>query len=295
MTPPPIVHGWLVTNHFICHPKFTEHNQLLVEAAARSGLALSVVTNQEAILLLKDLRTRPDIVVFWDKDTTVARLIESHNIRVCNTGAAIELCDDKTLTYAALLAAGVPQPHTLVIPHRFRPVDLDASGFAEAAIAQLGLPLVAKEAFGSFGEQVRLLHTEKDLTVWLTQLGTRKGLLQQYIAAARGSDVRIQMAGHTAVAAMRRTAAAGDFRANMTNGGTAEPFIPTAEQLSIARTAMDTLGLDFAGIDFLPGEDGRWLLCEVNSNAHLKNLGDVTGIDVAGEVMAHVARLAGLR
>ena len=49
------------------------------------------------------------------------------------------------------------------------------------------------------------------------------------------------------------------------------------------------LGLDFAGVDVLFGRDGP-LLCEVNSNAHFKTTLECTGVNMAVEIMRHIAR-----
>ena len=49
------------------------------------------------------------------------------------------------------------------------------------------------------------------------------------------------------------------------------------------------MGLDFAGVDILFGEDGP-VVCEVNSNAHMKNIYDCTGIDVSDFIIRYVIR-----
>ena len=55
---------------------------------------------------------------------------------------------------------------------------------------------------------------------------------------------------------------------------------------------MKALNLDFAGIDIMLKEnsDGTVspLFCEANSNAHFKNLYDLTGINVAEEMLTYI-------
>ena len=68
-----------------------------------------------------------------------------------------------------------------------------------------------------------------------------------------------------------------DFRSNITNGGTATAYSPTQSEIDLAVKACDALGLDFGGVDILNGK----YVCEVNSNAHIINLKNITGIDVA--------------
>ena len=96
----------------------------------------------------------------------------------------------------------------------------------------------------------------------------------------------MQVVGGRAVAAMRRTAKDGDFRANITNGGTAEGIEPTPEQAELAVRAAKALGLDFAGVDLLDF-DGEPVVCEVNSNAHFVNLYNACGVNVADEIMEY--------
>ena len=68
-----------------------------------------------------------------------------------------------------------------------------------------------------------------------------------------------------------------DFRSNITNGGIAEAYTPTDEECAVALTACRELGLSFGGVDIMNGE----ILCEVNSNAHIINLMQTVGVDVA--------------
>ena len=82
-----------------------------------------------------------------------------------------------------------------------------------------------------------------------------------------------------------------DFRANVTNGGHMEQFDAPAEFLRLAERCCAVIGLDFAGVDMLFGPGERPVLCEVNSNAHFKNLYHCTGVDVARLIAAHTVRV----
>ena len=79
----------------------------------------------------------------------------------------------------------------------------------------------------------------------------------------------------------------GDFRSNITLGGTALPYSPSDEECELAISACKKLGLDFAGVDILFGPSGP-LLCEVNSNAHFKSTYDCTGINLADIIAKHI-------
>ena len=80
-----------------------------------------------------------------------------------------------------------------------------------------------------------------------------------------------------------------DFRANITNGGQMFNYEPSEEEVEMAREVMEHLGLDFAGVDILFGEKGP-ILCEVNSNAHFKNIYDCTGVNVAECIVEYIEK-----
>ena len=80
----------------------------------------------------------------------------------------------------------------------------------------------------------------------------------------------------------------GDFRSNLTRGGAMEACVPDEAQQDIAIRAAEAIGLDFAGVDVLFGQNGP-LICEVNSNPHFKTTLECTGVNMAEEIMRHIA------
>ncbi len=282
--------GWLVVNGFLCTGKFTELTEMFVAAAERKGICLEVRSNTEiytGIFELDPAVSRPDFVLFWDKDVILARYLELSGIPVYNSSRSIEVCDDKRKTYLALLEAGIPVPRTISGPMTYENVGFPALDFLESLEDGLGYPLIAKEAFGSFGEQVYMAENREDLERILKAIERKPFLLQQYISASRGQDLRLQVVGDQVVAAMRRYSD-NDFRANITNGGHMEGYEPEETACLLAVQACQAVGCDFAGVDLLFQEDG-FLVCEVNSNAHFKNLYDCTGIDTADYIMEYIS------
>lgn len=263
--------GFLVINHFLNGKKYDELHSHLVSTAKSMGIDLIIKTNLD--MLFDDASC--DFVLFWDKDIALAKSLENKGIKVFNSSSAIELCDDKARTYLALDGI-VPQPRTIIAPLSF--FDVDYAPFLEKCVEALGTPFVIKECKGSFGEQVHLCHSVDDA---LAHISSKPFLVQEYVEC-NNTDVRIEVVGGRVISAMKRHNPS-DFRSNITNGGTATPYSPTELEVDLALKACDALGLDFGGVDIL-GD----MVCEVNSNAHIINIMNATGIDVAEKIFEHI-------
>lgn len=289
--------AWLVVNAFLHSGKFSEIHEWLRKAAVLHGIEIEEKTNAELISRIDVTnpeaseifarKNRPDFVIFWDKDVRLARLLERVGLKLYNCADAIAVCDDKSLTHERLIDCGIHMPKTV-----FAPLTYPVCGFREADFLQdveklLGFPMVVKEDFGSFGAQVYLAKDHEELLELIAGIGNVPFLFQEFIGESRGKDIRINMVGDTAVACMMRYND-HDFRANITNGGNMRAYEPTEKELAMARKVMKELRLDFAGVDILFGRDREPILCEVNSNAHFKNIFDCTGVNVADAIMEYI-------
>lgn len=308
--------GVLITNAFLRTDKFMEHYEWLREAAQRRNMHLDLWDNaallpfyggDEPFFMQSPNRFPEDysFVIFWDKDVRLANYIQDiygkRQVPIFNAPQAIAACDDKSETYRILQKCGEMSADeqgysfslipTIVAPMTFRAVGYGAAEFVEGVIQKLSLPLVIKECFGSFGQQVYLAETAEEVLQYTQKLAGTPFLYQKYIAASHGVDVRLQVVGDRVVAAMKRRTRYQDFRANLTNGGTMEPYRPSAVEQEIAVEAARALGLSFAGVDllFADGEDKpATMLCEVNSNAHFRNIADCTGVNTADCIMEYI-------
>jgi len=112
-------------------------------------------------------------------------------------------------------------------------------------------------------------------------------LVQEFIAEAKGSDLRCFVVGKKVIAAMQREASPGDFRANLHRGGSAAKATLSAEEKRIAIRAAGALGLGIAGVDLLRSKRGP-LLLEVNASPGLEGIETATGVDVSGHIIRHL-------
>ncbi len=255
----------------------------IAEELGKLGCGTCIVTNRDVL----DERRHFDFAkcVFLDKDVVCGMRLELDGTRLYNSIGAIEACDDKRMTYE-LLRRDFAVPDTVCFPLTF--VDADIEPFKKHVISYLGFPVVAKEAYGSLGMQVKLLNDEGELDSYIRSHMYVPHLYQKFICSSRGRDVRVYVVGGKAVAAMSRSSRA-DFRSNSALGSVAERFEIPHDLAETAVSAASQLGLDFCGIDFLFGEDGQFLICEINSNAMFSTLSQISGVNIAAEIARLVA------
>ena len=198
---------------------------------------------------------------------------------------AIARARDKLRCHQLLAAEGIGLPDTVFGDNPDDTADL---------LALLGPPPhVIKLNEGTQGAGVML--TEKP-SASRGAVETLRGLyanflVQEFIAEAKGADLRCFVVGDRVVAAMRRQAPKGEFRSNLHRGGTAKPVRITRAEAAMAVRAARVLGLGVAGVDMLRSKRGP-LVLEVNSSPGLEGIEAATGVDVAGCIVSHVVGLA---
>jgi RimK family alpha-L-glutamate ligase len=155
----------------------------------------------------------------------------------------------------------------------------------------IGFPCVIKVVTGSYGEGVYLCEKQRDykkLMEFIDNLGNKKTMIvQEYMGYRPGEDLRVLVVGGKVIGAMKRTAPEGDFRANITGGGTGEDYPLTEEIEYLARETARVLGLDIAGIDLLFDERG-FRVCEANSNPGFSGFEKYCGVNIADLITEYV-------
>lgn len=154
-----------------------------------------------------------------------------------------------------------------------------------------GPPLVIKLIEGVHGIGVVLAETKSAAeSVIEAFLGQKVNILvQEYIRESAGSDLRCFVVGKKVVAAIRRQAEPGEFRANIHRGGKALKVRLTAEERHTAIKAAQILGLNVAGVDIIRSKRGP-LVLEVNSSPGLKGVEAATGIDIADMIISFIEK-----
>jgi RimK family alpha-L-glutamate ligase len=194
---------------------------------------------------------------------------------VVNPPRCLEIAIDKYLALVRLAAAGLPVPRTLVVQE---------AGSVEPLRRELGGPCVLKPLFGSGGRGLLRLEPAVPLDPGLFVGGV--GYLQEFVPN-RGWDARVLVVGDR-LFAVRRRAAAGEWRTNLSQGGRAEPLELPADWEGVARRAAAAVGGSIIGVDLLPGDDGRLFVVEANAVPAWQGLESVVGPGVSEAIADHL-------
>ncbi|MFP7722149.1 30S ribosomal protein S6--L-glutamate ligase [Lysobacter sp. A3-1-A15] len=215
--------------------------------------------------------------------TAVLRQFELMGTFTPNPSDAVLRARDKLRSHQMLAAQGIGMPATVFGDNPDDTADL---------LSMLGPPPhVIKLNEGTQGAGVML--TEK-LSASKGVIEALRGLyaqflVQEFVAEAKGADLRCFVVGGRVVAAMKRQAPKGDFRSNLHRGGHAKGVTATAAEQDVAIRAARVLGLGVAGVDLIRSARGP-LVLEVNASPGLEGIEDASGVDVAGEIVDYVAQ-----
>ena len=309
--------GWLIVNEYLDTEKFLEIRKLFLSGAEKKNVKLTVYTNADFAVDLSGavVKSRafdegePEFIIFYDKDITLAAALEKMGYRLYNSADAIDVCDSKVKTASRISEynlnckddeAKILMPKTYKVPFTYENIGIkdsysfDFLEYVEKDLCEAGegalsgaYPMVIKESNSSFGMGVHLAGSREEAVKLICEYGNKECIIQEYLSYSSGRDYRLQMVSDKCVCAMMRSND-NDFRANITNGGKMSEYKPTDEDLSLARNVMKCLKLDFAGIDIMHDKSGRAVFLEANSNAHFKNIYDLTGINAAEKMIEYI-------
>ncbi|UFH56419.1 30S ribosomal protein S6--L-glutamate ligase [Spirosoma sp. KNUC1025] len=262
-------HEGLVVNHLNC--------QVMIEGGKPSLLYDGQeLDNLDAII--------PRIgASVTDYGCAVVRQFEMMKVFTTAKSQAITRSRNKLRSLQVLSKAGVGLPKTIFANH---PKNGDVIQLIKLVG---GPPVVIKLLEGTQGIGVVLAETAKTAKSTIEAFyGLKKNvLIQEFVAEAKGSDIRAFVVGGRVVGAIRRQGLEGEFRSNIHRGGNAVAVQLTADEEQTAIEAARALGLKVAGVDMLPSERGP-LVLEVNSSPGLEGIETATGIDIATEIIVYI-------
>ena len=266
-----------------------------IEEADKYGIDFSLVFADEIDLIVsrddrKSIRFRNDIVSLPDVllartgsgtgyfNLSVLRQFERLNVPTLPNSAAIEASKDKMYANQIMAQAGLPIPKTMLTRFPCK---------AELVERQVGFPCVIKVVTGSHGAGVYLCETPKqfeDLSELISSLDFKNSMIvQEYVQASEGRDLRVIVIGGRVIGAMLRQSTDGSFKANISRGGQGMAFDVDDQMEMLAIQVAKVLDLDIAGVDLLFHPDG-YRICEANSSPGFKGFEAALDINVPQKV-----------
>lgn len=253
-------------------------------------LSVSLHLTQKPVYYVDQKPHEPHLVIarignsITQQGVSVVRHVSLSGIPVINQPDAILRSRNKLEAHQVLVANGLAMPATVYVSGSFN---------VEELLQTLGPPpWIIKVVSGTQGVGVLMAKTLKEAESLLEFAAANKQpvLVQQFIAEAKGADIRALVVGNEVVAAMKRQAPEGDFRSNLHRGGSAKRYRLSNLEKAIAVRAAKALGLEVAGVDMLLSERGP-LLMEVNSSPGLEGIENNTGVNVANRIIDYANKL----
>lgn len=199
----------------------------------------------------------------------------NNNLKIFSTQVSlgIKTAADKLISQQKISQAKIKVPQTVLGDKAHHPSWM---------IEQVGgLPAIAKGFTGSQGKTVYPLNDEYQTNVFLKNFSSRnENLLLQSFIDAGAKDIRAIVIDGRVVVAMERTAAKGELRANISQGGSGRKVDLSKEDQEMCINAARACGLEVAGVDIIKNKKGESYILEINGNYGYK-VEQITGVDIS--------------
>ncbi len=182
---------------------------------------------------------------------------------------------NKYLALQALHAARIRIPESVLIASRNR---------HEEPMEYLSPPLVMKLLSGTQGIGVMLVRDAKEAGPIIDTLSELDQMicLQKYLPNP-GEDIRVFIVGNEVVGAMKRRAAAHEWRSNIHIGGQGIAHTLSSSEAETALKAAEAVGVEIAGVDLISVGDQPYVI-EVNASPGFHGLLNATGFNAAEKI-----------
>jgi [lysine-biosynthesis-protein LysW]--L-2-aminoadipate ligase len=273
----------------VVHDRLRPEERALIDALERAGAEVDRIYAPHWRWRTGDPAPPHDLMLVRTlshaRTLAIARALEGSGALVVNAARVVETCGDKAATSAALTAAGVPEPRSILA--------FSAESVLEAC-DELGWPVVLKPVVGSWGRMVARLHDRDAVQAVLEHKQVLGGpahqlfYLQEHVDKP-GRDLRAFVVGDRVIAAIAREGE--DWRTNTARGAEVRGVPVTPELERIALAAARAVGGGALAVDLL--ESGRGLLVgEINHGLEFRNSIEPTGVDIPGELADWLVRRA---
>lgn len=255
--------------------------ELYFQACKKRNVRLEFFTEDEFTIEMKteevryyqngSLLPKADAVINRTRNYFLAVQLEMAGLRVYNNARVTLLGARKDLALAHVRRLGCEVMDT-------------KSGNLSGIWEEKDFPVVIKSVDGHGGTEVFMAHNQEEYHA-RTQC---RGWISQQTASEKGKDVRVYVLGGNIIAAMLRKSQE-DFRSNFCLGGAAEVYTLSAEETVIVRRIIQSLDMDFCGIDFI-FHQGRFIFNEIEDVVGARMLYTLTDLDVIDMYVEYICR-----
>lgn len=277
--------GWLVYDR-----EGAERNKSYIQMYMEEGEKLGIkillkyaeelsfgIWNYEMILLEKGKKAKyPDFVICRTIQPNLSAFLEQCKLRVFNNAKVAEICNDKAKTYAYLAGKGIPLIESVFLENKI---------FADS-LEKIPYGSVIKAVDGHGGEQVILWKEDLKKEEVLKKIGSSDVIIQKFTGKVK-QDVRVYVIGNRIIAAIKRTAKEG-FRSNYSLGGKVEEYQLSEEEKQLVQKVVCEFSFGLAGIDFLIGDSGEFILNEIEDVVGARMLYQCTNINLVREYLLFI-------
>jgi ribosomal protein S6--L-glutamate ligase len=278
--------------------------QRLVEAAGVLGhrarvldpaqLQMSLVKGHARLFLNGRSSGRSDVVIpriassLTGYGLAIVNHFQVQGVPVLNKAQAIELSRNKMRLLQLLMAHGIGVPAAIT--------GRGSMGLREMADMVGGFPvaikLVGPDKFGIIiCESVQSMAAAAEAVLSMGH----DIIVQRYVDARKGRDIRALVLGGEVIAAVRRQPTTGKLRHSLSTGARVTRVRLTPLQRRMASESARVVGLDLAAVDMLDLKSGKTEVFEVHSSPGLKDLEQATGEDLAVPILEYAASLVSAR
>lgn len=244
----------------------TTNVQRMFEELDARGVDYTLLRPDKIVFLGKQIKD-VDFIINTSTDKSIVPYIDE-NVRVFNNCEVTRICKDKWKTYNALLDEEIKQPFT----------SKNRDDFTE-------FPFVVKDREGSLGLRCYLVYNEEELSKAEREM-SKPPIYQEFISTSYGRCLKAIVIGGEVVCCVDKTA--DGFVSNMSYGCNSVSYKVNEEQKELCKKVAQILKADYCGIDILFGENETPIVCEVNSNAIVKHIEEVTGVNVIGAYIDYI-------
>ena len=296
-------------NGWIIHKKSLGENhevQRLVDEFEKQDIKIRVVNPQDvdifvdrddrkSIIVDGEPRKLPDFVLPRTGSGTtyfikaIIRHLEQLGVTMINGSDAIDNVKDKLYSQQILGQSNLPVPKTMLVKH---PINV------KLVESNIKYPMIIKTLSGSYGSGVFMVDDRKQFRqiMKMAELSNARYniIIQECVEDSLGRDLRVLVVNGKVSGCMMRQSIDGDFRANITRGGEAIPYQIDEDIEWIGGECARLLDLDIAGVDLL-FDNGKYVICEVNSAPGFKGMEKYTKINVAEQMVDFIQKKVGTK